>query len=84
MPANGTRRERLAGIHGAQARAFERAVADCTRAMVDAVFSHLARAGADPWLRGRGRADLHIHSLASDGISSVEEILAAAEGVDWT
>src|SRR5688500_11749154 len=28
----------------------------------------------------RGRADLHIHSLASDGISSVAEILAAAEG----
>jgi predicted metal-dependent phosphoesterase TrpH len=27
----------------------------------------------------RGRADLHIHSLASDGISSVAEILAAAE-----
>ncbi|HUG48208.1 MAG TPA: PHP-associated domain-containing protein [Candidatus Limnocylindria bacterium] len=26
-----------------------------------------------------GQADLHIHSLASDGISSVEEILAAAE-----
>jgi predicted metal-dependent phosphoesterase TrpH len=26
-----------------------------------------------------GRADLHIHSLASDGISSVAEILAAAE-----
>lgn len=26
-----------------------------------------------------GRADLHIHSLASDGISSVVEILAAAE-----
>ncbi len=26
-----------------------------------------------------GRADLHIHSLASDGISSVEEILGAAE-----
>jgi predicted metal-dependent phosphoesterase TrpH len=28
---------------------------------------------------GRGRADLHIHSLASDGISSVAEILAAAQ-----
>jgi predicted metal-dependent phosphoesterase TrpH len=28
---------------------------------------------------GRGRADLHIHSLASDGVSSVAEILAAAE-----
>jgi predicted metal-dependent phosphoesterase TrpH len=27
----------------------------------------------------RGRADLHIHSLASDGISSVAEILAAAQ-----
>jgi hypothetical protein len=27
----------------------------------------------------QGRADLHIHSLASDGISSVAEILAAAE-----
>jgi predicted metal-dependent phosphoesterase TrpH len=27
-----------------------------------------------------GRADLHIHSLASDGISSVTEILAAAQG----
>ena len=27
----------------------------------------------------RGRADLHIHSLASDGISSVEEILTAAQ-----
>lgn len=26
-----------------------------------------------------GRADLHIHSLASDGISSVEQILAAAQ-----
>jgi predicted metal-dependent phosphoesterase TrpH len=26
-----------------------------------------------------GRADLHIHSLASDGVSSVAEILAAAE-----
>ncbi len=26
-----------------------------------------------------GRADVHIHSLASDGISSVEEILAAAQ-----
>ena len=26
-----------------------------------------------------GRADLHIHSLASDGVSSVTEILAAAE-----
>jgi predicted metal-dependent phosphoesterase TrpH len=26
-----------------------------------------------------GRADLHIHSLASDGVSSVEEILGAAE-----
>ncbi len=26
-----------------------------------------------------GRADLHIHSLASDGVSSVEQILAAAE-----
>jgi len=26
-----------------------------------------------------GRADLHVHSLASDGISSVAEILAAAE-----
>lgn len=26
----------------------------------------------------RGRADLHIHSLASDGVSSVAEILAAA------
>lgn len=29
---------------------------------------------------GLGRADLHIHSLASDGISSVAEILDAAEG----
>jgi predicted metal-dependent phosphoesterase TrpH len=28
---------------------------------------------------GTGRADLHIHSLASDGVSSVEEILDAAE-----
>ena len=27
----------------------------------------------------RGRADLHIHSLASDGVSSVAEILDAAE-----
>ena len=27
----------------------------------------------------RGRADLHIHSLASDGVSSVSEILDAAE-----
>lgn len=29
----------------------------------------------------RGRADLHIHSLASDGVSSVAEILGAAESV---
>ncbi len=28
----------------------------------------------------RGRADLHIHSLASDGISSVAEIIDAAQG----
>lgn len=28
---------------------------------------------------GRGRADLHIHTLASDGVSSVAEILAAAQ-----
>jgi predicted metal-dependent phosphoesterase TrpH len=27
----------------------------------------------------RGRADVHIHSLASDGVSSVEQILAAAD-----
>ena len=29
-----------------------------------------------------GRADLHIHSLASDGVSSVAEILGAAEAAD--
>lgn len=29
-----------------------------------------------------GRADLHIHTLASDGVSSVAEILGAAEGMD--
>lgn len=34
---------------------------------------------ADQHAGARGRADLHIHSLASDGISSVAEILAAAE-----
>lgn len=34
---------------------------------------------ADQHEATRGRADLHIHSLASDGISSVAEILAAAE-----
>jgi predicted metal-dependent phosphoesterase TrpH len=28
---------------------------------------------------GKGRADIHIHSLASDGVSSVAQILAAAE-----
>ena len=28
---------------------------------------------------GRGRADLHIHTLASDGVSSVDDILDAAE-----
>lgn len=31
---------------------------------------------------GTGRADLHIHSLASDGVSNVEEILDAAEAAD--
>ena len=30
----------------------------------------------------RGRADLHIHTLASDGVSSVAEILGAAEAAD--
>ncbi|MEA2676348.1 MAG: hypothetical protein QOJ81_489 [Chloroflexota bacterium] len=34
---------------------------------------------ADQHEGARGRADLHIHSLASDGISSVAEILAAAQ-----
>jgi len=29
-----------------------------------------------------GRADLHIHTLASDGVSSVAEILGAAESMD--
>jgi predicted metal-dependent phosphoesterase TrpH len=30
---------------------------------------------------GKGRADLHIHTLASDGVSSVADILAAAEAI---
>lgn len=34
---------------------------------------------ADQPQGARGRADLHIHSLASDGISSVAQILAAAQ-----
>ena len=29
-----------------------------------------------------GRADLHIHTLASDGVSSVAEILERARGVE--
>lgn len=33
----------------------------------------------DPTESARGRADLHIHSLASDGVSSIAEIIAAAE-----
>jgi predicted metal-dependent phosphoesterase TrpH len=36
----------------------------------------------DQHAAARGRADLHIHSLASDGISSVAEILAAAEAAN--
>jgi predicted metal-dependent phosphoesterase TrpH len=52
--------------------------------MVDGVLPDLAghqmtNQVADQHAGARGRADLHIHSLASDGISSVAEILAAAE-----
>jgi len=39
----------------------------------------VASAGAEP--ARRGRADLHIHTLASDGVSSVAEILGAAESI---
>jgi predicted metal-dependent phosphoesterase TrpH len=37
--------------------------------------SHRSTAGPDP-SRAHGRADLHVHTLASDGVSGVEEILA--------
>ena len=37
--------------------------------------SHRSMTGPDPAL-AHGRADLHVHTLASDGVSGVEEILA--------
>ena len=71
QPARATRR--LHGQSGARVRSAHRRRAG---AVVVRLLSHLG----GPALMGR--ADLHIHSLASDGVSSVAEILGAAEASD--
>ena len=90
-PTDGTRRERLTAYTQAIAGAFEAIVADAPEQWWGAFHpiwpdlvagdagSRAARAGGAVTAEepGRGRADLHVHTLASDGTASVADILDA-------
>ncbi len=92
-PVEGTRRERMTELTARIAATFETIIADAPEQWwgafhpiwPDLVVAETGGAGRgmtdEPPVR-QGRADLHIHSLASDGTSSVAEILdhVAAQG----
>ena len=82
MPADRQSKEKLTGFVNQQVEAFERVIADAPEQWWTLFFQIWDDIPARRHRRGQelmGRADLHIHILASDGVSSVAEILDHAQ-----